>query len=258
VKKNQKTTTKNKRKSTKAATSNKNTKKETITQGRKSPRQGQKENNDTAGSRSPSQSPVHKRVKLSAQSSDSPGHKEIGQQVLEAKIETAKAVNASRKKKAEAIGMENKELEVNDVCTFRLDSSIKSTFRHLPVLITEVVSKGKSTKYKVATKHGFLKETFSGDLLDYGKNYTSDILQIKPSELEKEKELSVIQAATAFGGHASCNCQGDCSKLSRCSCKAAGTFCTSLCHRGRGGNKQCTLFSDLCCETNQGLILRYR
>ena len=77
-----KTPTKTKRKSTKAATSNKNTKKETITQGRKSPRQGQKENNDTAGSRSPCQSPVHKRVKLSAQSSDSPGHKEIGQQVL--------------------------------------------------------------------------------------------------------------------------------------------------------------------------------
>ena len=111
------------------------------------------------------------------------------------------------------------------------------------------MNKGKSTKYKLATKHGFLKGTFSNDQLDYRKNYTGDILQIKPLELDTEKELSVQQAATAFGGHACCNCQGDCSKISRCSCKAAGTFCTSLCHRGRGGNKQCTLFSDLCNDT---------
>ncbi len=51
------------------------------------------------------------------------------------------------------------------------------------------MSKGKSTKYKIATKHGILKGTFSGDQLDYRKNYTADILQIKPSELEKEKEM---------------------------------------------------------------------
>jgi hypothetical protein len=69
----------------------------------------------------------------------------IYEQVLEAKIKTARAVNASGKKKAEAIGMENKELEVNDVCTLRLEGTIKSTFRHLPVLVAEVVNKEKST-----------------------------------------------------------------------------------------------------------------
>jgi hypothetical protein len=108
--------------------------------------------------------------------------------------------------------MENKELVVNDVCTLRLENAIKSTFRQLPVLVTEVMNKGKSksTKYKLATKHGFLKGTFSNDQLDYRKNYTSDIPQIKPLELDTEKELSVQQAATAFGGHACCNCQGDC------------------------------------------------
>jgi hypothetical protein len=86
-----------KRKSTKAATNNKNKNKskETPTQVRKSPGQQQKENNDAAGLHSPSQSPVHKRVKLTAQSSDSPGHKEIRQQVLEAKIKIAKALNAT-------------------------------------------------------------------------------------------------------------------------------------------------------------------
>jgi hypothetical protein len=238
-----------KKKSTMSASNNKNSSKNTPTPGRKSARQAQQENNNTAASHTRSQSPLHKKVKLSSQSSDSPGRKEIRQLVLDAKIKTARAVNASRKKKAEAIGMENKELEVNDVCTLRLEGVIKSTFRHLPVLVTEVMNKGKSTKYKLATKHGFLKGTFSNDQLDYRKNYTGDILQIKPLELDTEKELSVQQAATAFGGHACCNCQGDCSKISRCSCKAAGTFCTSLCHRGRGGNKQCTLFSDLCNDT---------
>jgi hypothetical protein len=43
--------------------------------------------------------------------------------------------------------------------------------------------------------------------------------------MHKDKPLSVQQACTAFGG----------------------TLCTSLCHRGRGGNKMFTLFSDLCC-----------
>ena len=97
----------------------------------------------------------------------------------------------------------------------RLEGVIKAPFRHLPLLVAEGLNKGKSTKYKLATKHGFLKGTFSNDQLDYRKNYTGDILQIKPSELDTEKELSVQQAATAFGGHACCNCQGDCSKISR-------------------------------------------
>jgi hypothetical protein len=68
----------------------------------------------------------------------------------------------AKKKKTEAIGMENKELEVHDVCTLKLEGIIKSTFRHLPVLVTEVMN-------KLATKHGFLKGTFSGDQLDYRK-----------------------------------------------------------------------------------------
>jgi hypothetical protein len=51
--------------------------------------------------------------------------------------------------------MENKELDVNDVCTLRLEGVKKSTFHHITVLTTEVINKGKSIKYKLATKHGF-------------------------------------------------------------------------------------------------------
>jgi hypothetical protein len=71
---------------------------------------------------------------------DSPGRKEIRKDVLKAKIKTAQSVNAGRKKKADAASVTKKILEVNDICTLRLEGVIKSTFRHLPVLITEVVS----------------------------------------------------------------------------------------------------------------------
>ncbi len=76
--KGSKTPTTNKRKSTTSATNNKDNIKETTTpSGLKSARHGRKDNNETPGSHSPSHSPVHKRVKLSAQSSDSPDHKEV-------------------------------------------------------------------------------------------------------------------------------------------------------------------------------------
>ncbi len=38
---------------------------------------------------------------------------------------------------------------------------------------------------------------------------------------------------------------------SRCSCKVAGIPCTTLCHKGRGKNKLCTLFADLCCSEEE-------
>jgi hypothetical protein len=100
---------------------------------------------------------------------------------------------------------------VNDICTLRLEGVIKSTFHHLPVLITEVVS---GTKYVLATKRGYLKGLFRKEQLDYRENYTADILQTDVAKMEKDKPLSVQQACTAFGGHSSCSCIGDCSKTS--------------------------------------------
>ena len=167
--------------------------------------------------------------------------------MLNAKIKTAVAVNESRRKKAANIKV--KELEINDVCTLKLDSNIKCTFRNLPVLVTEVIrSKGMNHKYKIASKHGFIKGTFLAKQLTYHEGYNSEIIQIFPAELDKSKPISIQQACTTFGGHASCTCKGDCSKSSRCSCKAAGVFCTTLCHKGRGANQKCTLFSEFCEE----------
>jgi hypothetical protein len=211
-------------------------------------RNAEEDNNNMAGECPEDTKQTFKKMKQDevAEQDDSPGRKEIRKDVLKAKIKTAQSVNAGRKKKADAAGVTKKILEVNDICTLRLEGVIKSTFRHLPVLITEVVS---GTKYVLATKHGYLKGFFRKEQLDYRENYTADILQINLTNLDRDKPLSVQQACMAFGGHASCSCQGDCSKISRCSCRAAGTFCTSLCHRGRGSNKTCTLFSDLYCTS---------
>ncbi len=96
--------------------------------------------------------------------------------------------------------------------------------------------------------HGFMKGTFIAQQLACWEGYTAEKIQILSAQLDKSKPISIQQACTAFGGQASCTCKGDCSKISRCSCKAAGIFCTTLCLRGSGVNKICTLFSDLCTD----------
>jgi hypothetical protein len=55
-------------------------------------------------------------------------------------------------------------------CPLKLDSNIKCTFRNLPALVTEVIrSKGMNQKYKIASKHGFIKGTFPAKQLTYHK-----------------------------------------------------------------------------------------
>jgi hypothetical protein len=111
-----------------------------------------------------------------------------------------------------------------------------------------ITNRGHKHKYKIARKHGFIKGMFNAQQLAYWKGYSPEITQIFPAQLKKHKSVSIQQACTAFGSQASCTCKGDCSKISRYSCKAGGIFCTILCHKGRGANKECTLFSDLCTE----------
>jgi hypothetical protein len=103
-------------------------------------------------------------------------------------------------------------------------------------------------KYKIASKHGFIKGTFIAQQLANQESYTAEIIQIFPVQLNKNKPISIKAACTAFGGQASCTCKGDWLKISRCSCKAASVFCAPLCHKGRGANKKCTLFNYLFTE----------
>ncbi len=130
------------------------------------------------------------------------------------------AVNESWRRKAANVKV--KELEISNVCTLKLDENIKCSFQSLPVPVTEVIrNKGHNPKYKLASKQGFIKRTFLAKHLSYHEGYTSEIIQIFPAQLDKKKPVSIHHACTAFRGQTSCACKGDCSKISRCLCKAA-------------------------------------
>jgi hypothetical protein len=84
-----------------------------------------------------------------------------------------------------------------------------------------------------------------------GKKYTKEILRIDPTIEDFQTGLSLQQACREFNNLTGCNCVTDCSLAARCPCKVAGVYCTTLCHKGRGKNKFCSLFADLCCAEEE-------
>jgi hypothetical protein len=111
-------------------------------------------------------------------------------------------------------------------------------------MITAVNNKRDYKVYTVASKHRYIRGMFVRDDLNHHKNYTAQILNLSTDIEGLKKNLSLQNACDEVALGTSCNCSGDCSKIAHCSCKAAGTFCTSLCHSGRGKNKKCTLLKD--------------
>jgi hypothetical protein len=138
-------------------------------------------------------------------------------------------------------------LEVGDICTLSIGSLKKIYFTFLPVLVTGVTTTGKGTKYLVASKYGHIKGSFSRGLLHYTEQYTAETLQIY-TDVEGFKRLSLQEASTELAYGSICSCKRDCSKIACCSCKASGSFCTSLGHSARGNNTICRLLEDLCCD----------
>jgi hypothetical protein len=55
----------------------------------------------------------------------------------------------------------------------------------------------------------------------------------------------IQQACNEYNHCTGCNCVGDCAATAQCSCKAAGLYFTSRCHKGRRKNKKCSLNCDL-------------
>ena len=142
-------------------------------------------------------------------------------------------------------------MEEEDICAISKPKIMKSLVKNLPVMITAAVPKRDVIRYKVCSKHGHLTGTFSRSEVAYRKNYSKEILKIDSSMQEFKSKLSLQQACQEFSNVTGCNCVTDCSLASRCSCKVAGLACTTLCHKGRGKNKFCTLFADLCCSEEE-------
>jgi len=180
---------------------------------------------------------------------DSPGRKRVREGVKEAKVKQANRVNELRARKSS--GKIKSPLEEEDICTISIPKTIKSSVKNLPVMVTAAVPKRDGIRYKVCSKHGHLTGTFSRSEVAYRKNYSKEILKIDPSIEDFKSKLSLQQACQEFGNLTGCNCVTDCSVAARCSCKVAGIYCTTLCHKGRGKNKCCTLFADLCCREEE-------
>jgi hypothetical protein len=61
-----------------------------------------------------------------------------------------------------------------------------------------------------------------------------------------KKNLTVAKASDLYNVHVgsySCQCKGACTSEAWCLCHLNNVFCTSKCHRGRGGNN---LFRNSC------------
>jgi hypothetical protein len=180
---------------------------------------------------------------------DSPGRGRIREGVKEAKIKQANRVNAWRARKAN--GMIKSPLDLGDICTINIPKTIKSAIKNLPVMVTELVYKRDGVRYKVCTKHGHVTGTFSRSEIAYRKHYNKDNVKIDPTVESFKNKLSLQQACHKFSNVIGCNCVTDCALAPQCSCILAGVPCTTLCHKGRGKNKLCTLFADLCCSDRE-------
>jgi hypothetical protein len=182
-----------------------------------------------------------------SRSEDTPDRKVIRQEIKEAQIKQAGQVNLGRAK----LSKDRKDpLEVGDICTVSTTYVKKAPIKYLPVMVTSISERNKTIKYCVACKEGHLQGNYGRNELMHRRKYTSEILRIDPNTPNFKKNLTIQDACKSFFNVTSCNCKGDCSNTSRCSCKLAGVFCTSLCHKGRGGNNKCTLFHDLECSTS--------
>ena len=104
----------------------------------------------------------------------------------------------------------------------------------------------KDLSVEMSLKHGRRKKLTRESI----KN-SKEILKIDPSIEDFKSKLSLQQACQEFGNLTGCNCVTDCSVAARCSCKVARIYCITLCHKGRGKNKCCTLFADLCCPEEE-------
>jgi hypothetical protein len=136
-----------------------------------------------------------------------------------------KYVNYLIEKKTD--GVKKKVLEINDICTMTMDKSIKSVFRHLPVMIRTVIPRGSTYRYKICTKHGHLQGAFLRKELDHRKNYTATTLQIDTSVEGIKEELTVQEKCNEIKNCTGCSCMGDCATTSRCSGRSAGYYCTT-------------------------------
>jgi len=98
---------------------------------------------------------------------------------------------------------------------------------------------GDLTVYAVVSKYAYLRGMWKWNDVVHHKDNSADILCFNWMKPGFKKGISVQGTCNSVANNTMCNCSGDCWKIAQCSWKASGTFCTSICHNGRGeGNEK--------------------
>ncbi len=91
-------------------------------------------------------------------------------------------------------------------------------------------------------RDGYLKGTYGRNEIEYQELQMKKTMGINNNLAKFKKNLTVARASALYnvhGGSYSCQCKGACTVEARCTCQMNNVFCTSKCHRERGGNKLC-------------------
>ena len=110
------------------------------------------------------------------------------------------------------------------------------------IVVDVITRKGRgmntdTVRYKLKTRHGVIKELFGPERTFLAAGITLGILKATDWD---DKLISLKTCIDLeLGRTITCQCKGDCSKVSKCRCKIAGLVCTTKCHGGNGKNSRC-------------------
>ena len=156
--------------------------------------------------------------------------------------ERQKAVNSLRAqaKKMQARAMSSQglqsDLDIGQICRLGIPPPDRKN-SDASTITTVVVQKRHDGMYKLACKHGVLKNLHFRSYLEPLPDVTMELMGLQDvyKNWRSRPEISIAQAAkakaVAINARLRCNCQSDCSTL-RCKCRKAGLLCKSSCHRG--------------------------
>jgi hypothetical protein len=142
-------------------------------------------------------------------SDDSLTRNKIREGIFNAKVKQAERVNNAIMKKIE--GVKKDPLKVNDICTLLLPPNIKSMTRHVPVMITEVLSlKGNKLKHKICRKDGHIQGTYSRQQLYHRASFNVVLLEINTEDKGFKQSLKLQAVAREFNNMTGCECKTNC------------------------------------------------
>jgi hypothetical protein len=95
----------------------------------------------------------------------------------------------------------------------KIDTSIKSSFKQMPVMITGIRLTWNGNRYRICTKYKYLKGTYDRNDLVPRKGHTAEMQDINDQCSEFWKQMSIQDACNAYANMEHCNCKGKTARL---------------------------------------------